>query len=131
MPNQDLLSDKNKCCWGAPQKEAFQRLKSELSSTRVLASWSPTAETCVAADASSYGLRPVPNNSWVEAEHCTQIEKEALAVTWVCKQLFPYHQGLRFKLGTDHKPLLPLFSTKALDELPPRILRFKQTDVHF
>ena len=31
-----------------PKKESFQRLKSELSSTRVLVSYSPTAMTCIA-----------------------------------------------------------------------------------
>lgn len=46
-PIKDLLSEKNEWCWGAPQREAFQRLKAELSSPRVLASYSPTAETCV------------------------------------------------------------------------------------
>ncbi|KAL0148076.1 hypothetical protein M9458_056616 [Cirrhinus mrigala] len=33
--------------------------------------------------------------------------------------------GLKYRLETDHKPLLSLLSTKALDELPPRILRFR------
>ena len=37
----------------------------------------------------------------------------------------PYLLGLKFKLETDHKPLVPLLSTKALDELPPRVLRFR------
>ncbi|KAI3363926.1 hypothetical protein L3Q82_001529 [Scortum barcoo] len=57
-------------------------------------------------------------------KHYAQIEKEALAVTWACKPLTPYLQGLKFKLETGHKPLVPLLSTKALDELPPRVLRF-------
>ncbi|KAI3360622.1 hypothetical protein L3Q82_002488 [Scortum barcoo] len=61
-----------------------------------------------------------------EAEkHYAQIEKEALAVTWACGRSTPYLQGLKFKLETDHKPLVPLLSTKALDELPPRVLRFR------
>lgn len=33
--------------------------------------------------------------------------------------------GLKFRLETDHNPLVPLLSTKALDELPPRVLRFR------
>ncbi|GAA6095282.1 uncharacterized protein K02A2.6-like [Tachysurus ichikawai] len=33
----DLLSGKNEWCWGAPQQEAFQRLKTELSTPHVLA----------------------------------------------------------------------------------------------
>lgn len=33
--------------------------------------------------------------------------------------------GLQFTLITDHKPLVPLLSTRGLDGLPPRILRFR------
>uniref|UniRef100_A0A8C6SPN1 Gypsy retrotransposon integrase-like protein 1 n=1 Tax=Neogobius melanostomus TaxID=47308 RepID=A0A8C6SPN1_9GOBI len=33
--------------------------------------------------------------------------------------------GLLFTLITDHKPLVPLLSTRGLDDLPPRILRFR------
>lgn len=140
-PLKDLLSEKNEWHWGGPQGEAFQKLKSELSSPRVLAPYSMTAETCVAADASSYGIGAVltqeqTDGTWkpivfisrglTEAEkHYAQIEKEALAVTWACERLSPYIMGLRFKLETDHKPLVPLLSTKALDELPPRVLRFR------
>ena len=140
-PIKDLLSEKNEWCWGAPQKEAFQKLKSELSSSRVLAPYSPKAETCVSADASSFGLGGVltqrqTDGTWKpivfisrglsEAEkHYAQIEKEALAATWACERLSSYLLGLKFKLETDHKPLVPLLSTKPLDELPPRVLRFR------
>uniref|UniRef100_A0A3B3HAG9 ribonuclease H n=1 Tax=Oryzias latipes TaxID=8090 RepID=A0A3B3HAG9_ORYLA len=55
-PLRDLLCEKNEWHWGNAQKEAFQKLKTELSSPRVLASYSIDAKTCVAADASSYGL---------------------------------------------------------------------------
>ncbi|KAL6482216.1 hypothetical protein MHYP_G00102960 [Metynnis hypsauchen] len=58
-------------------------------------------------------------------KHYAQIEKEALAVTWACERLSPYLLGLQFKIETDHKPLVPLLSSKALDELPPRVLRFR------
>ena len=33
--------------------------------------------------------------------------------------------GLPFTVETDHKPLVPLLGTKALDELPPRVLCFR------
>jgi len=128
-PIKDLLSEKNEWCWGAQQKEAFQRLQNELSSSRVLAPYSPTAETCVSADASSFGLGAVINQqqtdgTWrpimlisrglSEAEkHYAQIEKEALAETRACERLTPYLLGLKFTLETDHKPLVPLLSTKA------------------
>ena len=135
-PIKDLLCGKNEWCLEEPQKEAFQRLKAELSSTQVLAAYSPTAETCVSADASSFGLGGVltqqqPDGTWrpivfilrvmSDAEkHYAQIEKEALAATLACERLSSYFIGLKFRLETDHKPLVPLLSTKALDELPPQ-----------
>ena len=54
-----------------------------------------------------------------------QIEKEALGVTWACERFQDYLVGMRFHIETDHKPLVPLLSSKNLDELPIRIQRFR------
>ena len=51
-----------------------------------------------------------------------QIEKEALAITWICERLADYLVGLQFHKHTGHKPLIYLFSAdKSLDAVPPRI----------
>ena len=42
-----------------------------------------------------------------------------------CDQFSHYLLGSTFQIKTNHKPLVPLLSTKALDELPPRVLRFR------
>ena len=60
-----------------------------------------------------------------------QVEKEALAFTWACERLQDYLVGLTFHIQTDHKPLVPLFSTKNLDELPIRIQRFRLRMMRF
>ena len=54
-----------------------------------------------------------------------QIEKEALATTWACEKFSAYILGRHFEIESDHKPLIPLLNSKALDNLLPRILRFR------
>jgi len=48
-----------------------------------------------------------------------------LAVTWACKRLRGYLSGLDFTIRTDHKPLITLLKSRPLDDLPPRIIRFR------
>ena len=54
-----------------------------------------------------------------------QIKKEALAATWACEKFSDFILGKNISLETDHKPLIPLLGNKNLDQLPPRILRFR------
>ncbi|KAL6483174.1 hypothetical protein MHYP_G00080460 [Metynnis hypsauchen] len=140
-PLRDLLVKDNDWTWSHMQQAAFDKLKNELTSPMVLAHYRPQFKTKVSADASSFGLgavlmqreenmqwRPVAyiSRSLSETEQrYAQVEKEALAVTWACERLSSYLIGLQFTIETDHKPLLALLGTKALDDLPPRIQRFR------
>lgn len=54
-----------------------------------------------------------------------QIEKKALSVTWACDRFSDYVLGRSFEIETDHKPLVPILSSKNLDNPPPRALRFR------
>ena len=62
--------------------------------------------------------RPVVfiSRSLSEAEsRYAQIQKEALSVTWACERLCGYVYGLDFTIRTDHKPLITLLKSRALD----------------
>ena len=137
---RELLSKKRAWQWGPQQDQAFAKVKKELAKPTVLVLYDPAAETKISADASSYGLgavlmqkedtqwKPVAyaSHSMSETERrYAQIEKEGLAVTWACEKFASYILGKRIYIETDHKPLVPLLGTKDLDNLPPRVLRFR------
>ena len=139
-PMRELLSTKRAWSWGPAQEEAFAKVKAELTAHTVLALYDPQADTKISADASSHGLgavllqktkqewRPVAYASRAMSETETryaQIEKEALAITWACEKFSTYILGKHISIETDHKPLVPLLGSKHLDNLPPRVLRFR------
>ena len=141
-PLRELLSPKKAWAWGPDQTRAFEEIKEELTRPTVLALYNPCAPTKVSADASSFGLgavllqQPTEKEEWKPVAYASrsmtetetryaQIEKESLATTWSCEKFSNYLLGQRFHIETDHKPLVPLLSTKRLDSLPPRIVRFR------
>ncbi len=139
-PLRDLLSKKNCWMWGVEQARAFQDLKDALTSPPVLAMYDSSRECKVSADASSYGLGGVLFQKWDEEwrpiaymsqsltpteQRYAQVEKEALGLTWACERFRNFLIGKHFQLETDHKPLLSLLGSQALDALPPRIQRFR------
>ena len=60
-----------------------------------------------------------------------QIEKEALATTWACERLADCLIGKRFRVETDHKPLVPILGSKNLEEMSPRIQRLRMRLLRF
>ena len=144
---RELLLQGNKWTWGNAQQKAFEQIKVDLARAPVLALYDPNTETKVAADVSSYGLGGVvlqlqPDKSWrpvsflsraltpTESRYA-QIEKEALALTWACERSWEYITGKSIYVEMDHKPLVPLLSTHSLDQLPPRIQRFRMRLMRF
>ena len=118
-----------------------------MTSAPVLALYDPNEATKIAADASSYGLGAVllqqeEPDSWkpvsfmsksmtVTESKYSQIEKEALAVTWACERSSNYIIGKSITIETDHKPLVPLLTKHTIDKLPPRIQRYKMRLMRF
>ena len=138
-PRHELLSSRNQWVWSDSHESAFQDVKKALTSSQTLCTYNPLLPTVVSANASSFGLRavlrqrhesvlrPVAYISRALTDtkmNYTQIEKEALAVTWACERFQDYLIGLHFTVETDHKPLVPLLSTKTLDQFPARVQRF-------
>ena len=140
QPLRELLSPRKSWQWGPAQEQAFSKVKAELAHPTILTLYNPNANLKISADASSFGLgavllqesregwKPVAyaSRSMTETERrYAQIEKEALAVTWACDKFADYVIGKHFQIESDHKPLIPLLNSKHLDNLPPRILRFR------
>ena len=117
---RDLLSSKNQWTWTDSQQQAFELLKTDLSSQPVLALYNPDADTQVAADASSFGLGAVltqkqQNEKWLPVAYASrtltptecryvQIKKETLVITYACERFQEYVVGKSFHINTDHKP---------------------------
>jgi len=136
-PIRDLMQKDSQWVWGTPQQKALKKIKSILTAAPVLAPYYPNKVTKVSADASSFGLGGVllqkqEDQTWrpvmfisraftpVECRY-VQIEKEALALTWACERFSNYVVGKSTVAETDHKPLVPLLSTRTLDDVRPRV----------
>jgi transposase InsO family protein len=142
-PLHELIRNNRTWIWDSVQQKAFNDVKQALSSSPVLALYDGNKPTIVSADSSSYGLGAVlkqkqPDGTWRPVMYASrtlsdterryaQVEKECLALTWACEKFQDFLVGGEcFVLQTDHKPLVALLSpTRALDDVPPRIQRFR------
>ena len=119
--------------WKQEQIEAFQQSKKLLLNSSALAHFDANLPLSVTADSSPYGLGAVLNHiidnqerpicfasrTLLPAErNYPQVEKEALAIVYALKQFHTYLWGqAKFRVITDHKPLLGLFNPNK--PIPP------------
>ena len=144
-PLYALLQKQKKWAWGREQKEAFQKVKDLLKSSRVLVHFDDKLPLILSCDASPYGIgavlshkmtngdeRPVcfASRTLTSAEQrYSQLDKEALAIVFGVKRYHQYLYGRPFELKTDHKPLTHIFNeSKATPTLASaRIQRWALT----
>ena len=127
-PLYELLKDGQPWVWSSKCEQSFRKIKELMCSNLVLAHYNPELPIVLTCDASKYGLgavishimpdgadRPIAfaSRTLTSAEiNYSQIDKEALGIVWGVKKFYYYLAGRRFKLITDHKPLLSIFGPK-------------------
>lgn len=128
-PLYELLKKGKHWQWGQKQSESFQQIKKMLCSTEVLTHFDMSLESIVTCDASAHGLGAVLAQRGPDGRervvayasralrapelHYSQIHKEALAIIFAIDKFHQYLYGRKFKLRTDHKPLVAIFGPNA------------------
>lgn len=120
--------------WTSEMDKAFEMVKAEMCSPRILVPFDPTRILLLATDASSHGISAVLSHRYDDnterpiayysrtltdtEKRYTQLEKEALGIKEGVSRFFYYLFGRRFELITDSKPLVSILSpSKALPPL--------------
>ena len=141
-PLRELLSTKSHWTWTAVHETAFNNVKEILVSPPILAHYDISKPTKIRTDGSllhgiSVILYQQHDNKWKPVDCASRfittaernyypIELEMLAVTWGCRKMAKYLQGLpEFFIETDHKPLVPILNSKPIAEMSPRIQRLR------
>lgn len=124
--------------WDQDCKKSFEILKEYLVSPPVLQypDFSETNQFIVQTDASGYAIGAILSNknnkpiayasrslNCAEQRYPT-IEKELLAIVWAVKYFRPYLYGRKFKILTDHRPLVYLFNMR---DPSSRLMKFRLT----
>ncbi|XP_061883310.1 uncharacterized protein K02A2.6-like isoform X1 [Entelurus aequoreus] len=144
-PLYKLLHNDTKWQWCEEQEAAFKEVKELLHSATLLVHYDPDKQITLSCDASPYGVgavlshvmedgseKPVgfASRTLTKAEQgYSQLDKEGLAIVFAVKRFHQYLYGRAFKIYTDHKPLMSLFSeTKCIPPLASaRIQRWALT----
>ena len=132
-PLHTLLQKNTPWKWGPPQQKAFNSAKNSLSSSPTLTHYSSNQPLVVSCDASSYGIgivlahpkdgsmQPIAFASRtlsIAEKNYAQVDREGLAIIFAVLKFRQYLLSRQFEIGTDHKPLIYLFSsTRATSQM--------------
>ncbi|XP_055615351.1 uncharacterized protein K02A2.6-like [Toxorhynchites rutilus septentrionalis] len=127
-PLDELLKTSSPFKWTKEYQKAFDDFKAILSSDLLLAHYDPQREIVVAADASSIGIgatisHKYPDGKMKVIQHASraltsteqkysQPDREGLAIVFAVTKFHKFIFGRRFRLQTDHAPLLRIFGSK-------------------
>jgi hypothetical protein len=123
--------------WSKSCNDAFDSLKKELANSPVVQPYSLEKEATLTTDASQGALAGVLTQEGhpviyisrslsVAERKYSNIEREALAITWAVTRLKHFLLGRSFTIVTDHQPLESLFCEKRSipDSTSPRIRKW-------
>ena len=126
-PLHKLLVKETLWEWSDAHEESWNKAKSALHSSKLLVHYSLERDVVIACDALPYGLGSVISHILEDGTErpisyasCTlspaekkysQLDKEAAAVMFGLRKFHTYLYGRRFKIYTDHKPLLGLLQS--------------------
>ena len=125
-PLYELLKKKSKWRWGPTEDKAFNLVKQQLAAAPILEHYDPAKPLSLATDASPYGIEAVLSHVSEDGtekpiayasrtlndieKRYSQLDKEALAITFGVKRFHHYVYGRQFAIVSDHKPLQYLLS---------------------
>ena len=125
-PLYRLLEKKVQWNWGEREKRTFQKAKDLLTSERLLVHFDPTKPIVLSCDASPYGISCIMSHRFQDGtekpiqcasrrlnnaeKNYSQTEREGLSVIYGVTKFHQWLWGRKFKIITDHQPLLRLFS---------------------
>lgn len=127
QPLTKLLKKNEPFNWTSLQQNSFEILKEKLCKEPILQYPSFSEPFNLTTDASNYAIGSVlsqgPPSEDLPIAYASRTlnkseinysttEKELLAIVWSVKHFRPYLYGRKFKIYTDHKPLVWLFNVK-------------------
>jgi hypothetical protein len=136
-PLHNLLKKDATFAWTSDQDNAFQNLRAKLTTHPILQYPDFTKEFVLTTDASNQGLGAVLSQGQIGKDlpiayasrnlnnaekNYTTSEKELLAIVWGIKHFRPYLYERKFKIASDHKPLVWIMNVK---DPGSRLLRWR------
>ncbi|XP_055522452.1 uncharacterized protein K02A2.6-like [Wyeomyia smithii] len=143
-PLNNLLKNTVPFVWSKECDEAFNKIKCEMQSEKILAHYDSTLPLVLATDASPYGVGAVLSHVFSDGSErpiqyasqtlnatqqaYKQIDREAYAIIFGVRKFYQYLYGKKFTLVTDNEPLKQIFSdTKGLPKMSALIMQHYAT----